>query len=287
MIRNRAPRRGFTLIELLMVISILALLAALTAAGIGRVRNAQMTRTSESTVQKLQQALKQNLTATLDEATGDKNPYLETVRTQCCEGDKDRAKALLAYAYTRREFPQTFAEATSPVVLVSPTGTPVLTFPPHKAFTSVAGKSASDEASVLLYLIVSEKGNRGMVFANDDALRGAETTDPSCGLKVYKDAWGIPITFVRWFQGNAELQQAPYANPKSGLNDPFDRMGFNNVAKLRDWPNKGFSQTALGVSFDGTNKVITAVSAGEDKNMTTPDDNIFGYRLVRFGNRGD
>lgn len=301
---GRAGRPGFTLIELLMVISILALLAALTVAGIGRVRSAQASRVTEASVTKYQKAINQQLSAVFDDATGDKSTDRgKTDRAnilQFCDNDQDRAKALLCYVYTKLEFPTTFAEAKSGVTIGG------VFFRPRATYASVViptGLSNDDQASVLLYLVLQESGRRGTSISLDDISGNATTTvtDPANGKSytVLRDAWGIPITYRRWYQGDPELQGLPYANLKpilgTVLTDPYDRVGIDKMAKLRDWTNttnRPLALAALGLSnFDGMNKVITVVSAGEDKVLDPiagpPTDDIYGYRLARFGNRGD
>lgn len=313
---GRAGRPGFTLIELLMVISILALLAALSVAGIGRVRTAQASRVTDASVTKFQKALNQQLSAAIDDATGDKNTDRgKTDRAKIlafCDNDPDRAKALLCYIYTKLEFPTTFAEARSGVTIPG-----VAFFPPRATYASVDGTvlptvQPDDQAAALLYLILQESGRRGTSISLDD-ISGNATTTVSINGKNYtvlKDAWGIPITYRRWYQGDAELQQSPYANVKYGMTDPYDRIGLDKFAKLRDWStplgltNKPIAAAALNANaslpvsslvspptFDGFNKVITVVSAGEDKVLDPiagpPGDDIYGHRLARFGNRGD
>src|SRR5689334_7787299 len=193
-------RTGFTLIELLVVMAILALLAALTAAGVAAVRTAQMNKATGQTVTKLQKALDQQVRAVVEEATKDTNPHL-TALLGYCDGDKDRAKALLTYIYLKWEFPQTFPEATAPTQLLDPSNNVVFSLPPRKTFSIVATNgAASDQAAVLLYLILTEKSNRGTGIAMDDVTSSAQATDGN--YKIFKDAYGLPITFRRWFQSS-------------------------------------------------------------------------------------
>lgn len=301
---DSARRSGFTLIELLMVITILALLAALTVAGVGRVRSAQSSRTTEASVTKFQKALNQQLSAVFDDATGDKaTDRGKTDRASIlpfCDNDQDRAKALLCYVYTKLEFPTTFAEAKSGVNIGG------VLFRPRAIYASVDGTvpvnvQPDDQAAALLYLNLQESGRRGTAVSLDDISGNATTTVTINGKSytVLRDAWGIPITYRRWYQGDPDLQNLPYANLKpilgTVLADPYDRVGVDAKAKLRDWTNttnRNLALAALGLSnFDGRNKVVTVESAGEDKVLDPitgpPTDDIYGHRLARFGNRGD
>jgi prepilin-type N-terminal cleavage/methylation domain-containing protein len=116
----RPPRRqGFTLIEILVVVAILAILVALVASGISKVKTSQMSRNTEGTVSKLQQALDSQWKAIVDQCKQDrlgkssnsvvfaKNSTLMTL----CNNDPDRTEALWAYLNLKRELPQSFAEA--------------------------------------------------------------------------------------------------------------------------------------------------------------------------------
>jgi prepilin-type N-terminal cleavage/methylation domain-containing protein len=304
-------RTGFTLVELLVVMGILALLAALTAAGISSVRTSVMNKATGQTVTKFQTALNQQVRAVAEEANRDTNPHLAAL-VGFCDGDKDRAKALLTYLYMKWEFPQTFAEATNPVLLPAGTGT-VLTLPPRKTFAAVAagGVSLDEQPAVLLYLILTEKSNRGTGVAMDDATASAQTDIGS--YKAFKDAYGTPIVFQRFFQ-SPELNAPPYVNPNAKplnnpLLDPFDRLSIDQkTAKLANWnltnpTNQGIALAALNanggpaVAFDGRNKVITVIAAGENarSNKTSPfspppagnDGYVYGYRLARIGNQGN
>jgi prepilin-type N-terminal cleavage/methylation domain-containing protein len=276
---HSSRRGGFTLIELLVVISILAILAALTAGGISAVRTGQKGRITDETVTKLQKGLNSQITTVIDEATRDNNPFLPQVMPSC-GNDKDRAKALLAYIYLRREFPQSIPEALAPVTVSG-----VITMQPLATFASLSGAgvlSPEQQSAVLLYAILQEKGNRGQVMPVDDSTGNAQTTIG--GFKAFKDGYGTPISFVRWLENGlgGELNSAPYANTKLASLDPFDPLG-----KLATWPSAVAWGPQLNVPvFDAKNKVITVQSAGYDLTLGTPDD-VFGYRLVRFGNKGN
>ncbi len=296
-------RDGFTLIELLVVISILSILAALTLAGISRVRAGQHRATTEGTVKKLQIALNQQITTAFEEASKESSVYLPAVTT-FCDGDKDRAKALLCYFNAKREFPQTFPETKNFITIPG-----VFAFPPHSAFAKLpntpSGLSPDQESAVLLYLIVTEKANKG-TSSTGDAFASATMTITSTSnvdYTVFKDGYGTHLAFIRWYGPynggwygvNPEVQAPPYMNPKDiaqyGSVDRFDPL-----SKLRTWGNVGSrtaAQNALNfpagsppVQFDGLNKMITVISAGPDKVFGTGDD-VFGYPLARLGAKGD
>jgi prepilin-type N-terminal cleavage/methylation domain-containing protein len=296
-------RGGFTLIELLVVVSILAVLAALTLAGISRVRAGQHAQTTESTVKKLQVGLNQQMVTVLEDAWKRDNSHVQPVSSAIGEPDQERGRSFLAYAYTKRTFPMNFAEAK----LTFGVG-PSANIPSHPAFAQIpatSGLSADQQAAALLYIIVHDMSGRGTSIDADSALAGAETTliDPNTGreYKVFKDAYGTHITFLRWYGANPAqvnyqmLQSAPYVNPNdvaaNRSRDAFDKLG-----KLRmpaaQWgspPMRGLTLQALNnqatiplLDYDGLNKVITVVSAGADKTFNT-DDDVYGFKLAQFG----
>ncbi|MBX9622194.1 MAG: type II secretion system GspH family protein [Gemmataceae bacterium] len=303
-----APRAAFTLIELLVVISILAILAAFVAGGIGMVRTAQMKKATEETMIKLQLALEGQWKSVADDASSrNKPPSSEVVAF--CDGDPDRARSLWVYLNLKREFPQTFAEARNPTPPAP--GVPGLTsIPARSTFAKLPNVVPAnaverrDQAAVLLYLILSEKSSKGSTFSADDVTQSAqgEVTVNGFTGRVFKDAWGGPVTFVRFTQ-TAELNRPPYTPAQAGAN-LFDSIdpGRKLWGTWTTAANKAQAESVFGAGFftfdqanpDPTaggrpiwNRRPTVASAGPDKDGQYPpagdDDDILGYRLTRQG----
>ena len=256
----------------------MSILATLVTVGVGRVKQGQKAKQTEGTLNKIQGALYQQWQAVLDQCVQDRvqNKIPQPVVT-FCGGDPDRSVAIWAYAHLKREFPQSFAEATSPVNIGN-----VWSLPPSNTFTSLMGQPSPGsqyEAPALLYIILSQKGNRGMIFQADDVTATAQANIG--GFAVFKDSWGTPITFIRFLE-NSELSGSEFVNSKILSQDPHMKVSTQDPldpkGKLYNaWPapapiNRATAQNtlALGVtfngtvkpanqSFDGTNKIISAI----------------------------
>ena len=292
-------RTAFSLVELLVVIAILAVLAGLTMSGVSYVRVRQQTRTTEQIVFKLQEAVDQLVKATVEQVRKERlsRSSVFTSLLPYCDNDEDRAEALLLYCRLRHNFPQSFAEARSYLVIAS------INWPPHTAYNDVPAVNAPPglealEAAVLLRKAVSRLGIGGANFASDDLMGTAQAELPWPGggtVPVFTDAWKpvdaagnpTPITFRRFYT-SPDLQNPPFINPKSGSHDSHDRSHdpFDPLGKLHNWRNRSDAQSQLGVTFDRTNRVITVQSAGPDRKYNTADD-IWGYRLRQLGSRGN
>lgn len=300
---------GFTLIELLVVIALLSLLSAIGAGAYFRIRGSQQQKNTEETVTKLESAFQAMWKAELDsaqEAFKGKLPgYTSQVEALkvLCDNDADRARSVWTYIWLKRAFPQTFTQAAATITI----GSTTLTAP--KMFTSPAFTSTpaptpamttADEAAVILYRILTQKGSRGQAF-NDEGIGALSTVYPpnnTDGQKVFTDTFGNPITFVRLSSGSGELNSAPYTKNTGANNDPLDPAG-RLTAGTWTTTNKNTCLTlASRTSFAGTNWLPTLVSRGSAKDWGTyapstsdltaiPDGFTCGYKLRRQGNRGD
>jgi prepilin-type N-terminal cleavage/methylation domain-containing protein len=298
MTRTRSPRRaGFTLIELLVVISIIALLAAIAASAVVRVRASQQAKSNDMTVDKVQKALEQQWKAVVDEckATNGTTRRMPQGLITYCEGDEKRAMALWIYMQLRNEFPQSTLEAKSGVGGY---------LAPKKTFSQVGTSSnPEDEAAALLYLILTEKASGGANSLTEDVISATIATPAGT---AFRDAYGTPITFRRFFSGHSELGGAPFINPRSTSKDPIDvDLALKNWSTPIGKTTNTYRQQAAGwvglSDFNNTNVVISVFSAGPNGNkvnggpywdLNHPDqlvdgDNFVGYRLRRMGNKGD
>ena len=310
--RIGTPRRaGFTLLELITVIAIIGVLAALTATAVVQVLATQKAGNTEKSVIKIQNALDGQWKAVLDQCGSDRRDgRIPPAIVAYCGGDPDAAAALWTLLNLRKEFPENFTEAQSDVLIPN-----VYNLPRRQTFKSASG-ATTDEGAVLLFLILDEKSNRGMSFSAGDTGGGGQLGTDKAGFRVFKDANATPITFRRFFGANAkfggsppptyssvsELQNAPFLNKNGSSIDPLDPTGkLLNVLSTADPANPGWSkrqvvEKAVGTQI-GPNKRITAIAYGQDGKLnvngagdidpTGVSDDVFGYRVVRLGNRGD
>jgi prepilin-type N-terminal cleavage/methylation domain-containing protein len=286
-------RHGFTLIELLVVIAIIALLLALTGAGLQKAQDSQRRRSTDEQLTKLQQALDREYDAVVRQCARDRlNDQIPPGIVRYCappaEGQLDRAQSVWTALQLRHHFPETYSEALTTIyVTEDTTGQVIYTMPPLATFQEVNGLPVTpDESAVLLYIILSKKAV-GQGFAADEVTSGQTREIDFSGRKVttFKDAWGNSVGFRRWEQ-NAETDQAPYRDPKNAYSDPLDPRNYVN-----GWPNATKrDQMAQLAKFNGRNRVATVFSAGKNRvldGLAPGTDDAVGYRLRRQDNRGN
>jgi len=330
---HHRSRAGFTLIELLVVVAILAVLSAIGVGAFFRIRGSSEIKANETTVAKMTTGLNKAWSAGRDSAEkefkdGTYPAQIATITT-IAGGDRDRAKALWMYFRMKNEFPQTFAEAkvatTFPVTVGGTVYSTNLTlFLPAKrtylanvALTTTvvpapvapvtAADQAADQAAVLLYILITEKGSRGEMFADEAA--GALTGKVMIGtneFKVFTDTFGKPLTYAR-YATNGEIRSSPYTKTGVASQDPFDPT--NKLGAPWTIPGNATQATppvvaaGLGLTGFGVNWLPSIICAGPNKNwdglnvvlvpaplldtVTTDSDNILGYRLRREGERGN
>lgn len=281
---TRATRAGFTLVEILVVISIIATLTAITLVAVQKTSEGQRNRSSKDQVYKLQQSLDAEYERVVRKCATDQIPQGVV---DYCDGDQNRARAVWTAINLRRQFPQDFNEAITP--LPAP-----LNLTPLATFGKVAGKTTGDQSAVLLYIILAEKtvsGGGAMNASADDLSQGMRMKD-SNGFEMFADAWGNPVGFVRWFSGNVagnDTQGSPYTDTVSGhtVNNNKDPLDPRDL--VAGWnPSTGDPLRAQKLStvstlqFTRKNRLATVYAPGKDKAPLTQDD-ILGYVTKRFG----
>jgi len=296
---------------LLVVIAIIGLLVSLTTAAIQRVRVTQAVRTSENIVTKIQMGIDNQVKVIADgvrrelpspaNSSGSKD--FSDMLTACGGGsaNEDLAAAVLMYCRLRQNFPQTSGELTTTMTAAPLAGQLGFTFggvnfPRPIAFNAINGFTGSvDQVSAAaLYAALAGRTIGGNTFAADEALAGAQM-DVAVGpvsARMFKDGWGNPICFQRFFQ-SAELDAPPYCDGKFGTGPAPGKDPFDSAGKIYSWSgaNKTTLQTILGYSPTswGHNTTVLAYSFGTNK---TPDaplgvvDDILGYRLRSIGASG-
>jgi prepilin-type N-terminal cleavage/methylation domain-containing protein len=303
MTRRDRARGGFTLIELLVVIAIITVLSALSVAAYSAVRKTQKVRTTDDILFKLQQGIDNQVKILNDQVRADRKnrtAAYSAVLTYC-GGDEDRAEALLMYLKLRHAFPQTYAEATANVTLALG-GTTYLNWPPHKAYASLpnlsTGWTADQQSAALLFAALSSMAAGGSAFEMEATNSAQLDFMPPTGVttaRVFKDGWNQPVGFKRFYE-SLELDQPPYTNVKTGKLDPWDPLAklatpTTGWTALPTLPGQKTTAEAVvfvsgsGAAFNNRNKSITAYSLGSDEAPGGNDD-LFGYRLRKLGNRG-
>jgi prepilin-type N-terminal cleavage/methylation domain-containing protein len=253
---NATPRRaGVTLIELLIVMLIIAILASLSLSAVFTVRESQMKNFAEALVSKLASALDGQWKAAIDQIREEPVPNWALTMAG---GDQRRAKVIYLKARLKQEFPVSFYEAVYPyanfnylplsqqgrdqILLATTTTSGAAVFPPKPAYAKALGplvpgviplinqnipKPADYEASVLLYLALSQ-GRRGQVGFNPDeaveasAIRTVSITSGSntVQFKYFVDSWGNPIRYWRFPYANDELNAPPYYDASKSQTQP-------------------------------------------------------------------
>lgn len=212
---QRVPIRaaGFTLVELMVVATVMAVLMALSLAGMAVTRQRVRAEKTRNTIRKLH-----------DIVVGHHESYLRRRVPFTASATDQRANALARLEAIRRliacEMPDCWADvAVSPAAVMA-------ALPSHLQTGPVLGYASSRPATVspgtesaeCLYLIVSRGGIEPDLM---EQFRSDEIGDTDGnGAPEFLDAWGNPIGFVRWAPGflGSVLQKPDAVN----VHDPFD-----------------------------------------------------------------
>lgn len=210
-------RRAFTLVELLIVISIIALLAAVTAGAAYRLKQSQDKSFTETTLAKLASALDAHWKVTIDAARREYDALPVPIRQNLIaladnQGANmpqphprrdDRARLIYVKLRLKQEFPVAFAMAKSPdptAGYLPPTKVPGVpgqwTGKPAyvKAVSSGSIPSVDKQSSALLVMAL-EQARAGVTATPVDQLVGSQFLRTENGFRYLVDAWGEPLQF--------------------------------------------------------------------------------------------
>lgn len=311
---SSAGRGGFTLIEMMVVIAIILVLVAITAAGTAKVISAQRVSNTKAIIQKVDGEFQKQWKAAVDNAVSEANTYIpqsilnmsgvetSTSPPTYTNIDTTRAQVIWLKLRMHAEFPGTFAEAFGFNALPSQSGVNSSDLPVQPAYgralanSGITGGSnppGPNESGVCLLLALSV-GRRGAAL-NSDLLGSLTLGNAAPGLKMIVDGFGTPIWFCRWpylasFTTSSATQAIDPLDPTGRLMDPTWNTSSN--------PNIGYFETLchpihtvsgstwVPISY---NLIPTIASPGPDRSLgldpytmaqvdSTANDNIYNHQ---------
>ena len=281
---TRARCKAFTLVELLVVISILAILSAITLSGMSVGRNKGKVELSQFMVQKLSAAIMDRYEEYEDLAVS--------------------VPLLQMRARMREEMPDSWFD------VFGSTGSNITTPPTTAVGRAYARYYASGPAPTpayasaeCLYMIITQSGLFPDLLSE---IRSDQVGDiDNDGKKEFWDGWKRPIAFFRWAPGfssplsliqfaDATTHHDPFdineldtsafamfpliysAGPDESSNDPNGSgpSGYGMITAAHGWTN---ASLATPCTFgDGT----SLIAAPDPANASASRDNIFSHTLI-------
>lgn len=273
-----AARRGFTLLELIVAFTIIALLAGLSLSGLAGARVRARIDKTKLTIQKIHEII----IAQHEEYAGRRVSLpAPTDRIQLA---RDRLRTIRRIMV--REMPDAWADVQGSPAAVNALPVSFQTGPVYAyASAKALGPSAANGGAECLYLIATR--GRGDPEAMQ-RFRSEEVGDTdSDGAPEFLDAWGQPITWIRWAPGFTSPLQKP--DPVN-FHDPFDSQmvdtaGYALVPLIVSSGPDGALGLAPSPGWDVQPDLLSVVNLltpkpGSVSSATDASDNITNHDLV-------
>jgi prepilin-type N-terminal cleavage/methylation domain-containing protein len=291
-------RHGFTLVELLVVIAIIAILAALSGAGIFVLVSGRQQSNTEANIRVINKLMQDRWGEVIKSAKNSNDPPSPAVLA-LANNDVERAKVIWIKVRLMEAFPQSYAEVNTPVVLANLI--PANRFKPHFAKYQTALKlkaGGAGESSACLLLALKTLSPDGMLAIQDQLNNSIADTDGD-GVMEFVDGWGNPLVFTRFNTGaNVQAINPALGNPGNRAFKYSDPVDTNGTLLATSWylpppvppasnPNRYYFETnihmiARGVDANGSPLASFTIpviqSAGKDGAFNTGDD-IFSFNL--------
>ena len=248
--RPARPRAGFTLVELLVVLSIIAVLAALTTAAVMRFSGTGPRVATSSNLGKVLTSLNGQWKAVRDQAAGPSEPMTSNANqpflNQAMTNTKrnvaadPRVKAEYVRLKLVQAFPTTFAEALDP----AGTKNGNLAWPNYVRYLNKLGVNQANavnaawpdgadvQASVCVLMIL-EEGPKGGGATRDDLRAtavGPITLSNGQVASAILDGWRRPIYFTRSYNGQTDKALALLSVGNDGLTNGVNLLTFQPPA---------------------------------------------------------
>jgi prepilin-type N-terminal cleavage/methylation domain-containing protein len=228
-------RSGFSLVELAVVLTIILIIGALSAAAVLRYLGTQQVANTEQLLRKLQTKMEARMAEVGRAADaepiggiGANAATLSSTVNAMAGGNTARARVIWKKIRLKQAFPVSFSEALSPF-----SSLPALaTFQTALKNAGVTGSSAGTqpyESSICL-AIALQSGAGGVSEEEVGKEAMASLTLGTTQLRYFQDAWGKPLAFCRWPANSAVI------NPNGAQAGNLDLQGDpDNLLAGTDW----------------------------------------------------